>query len=109
MVSLCSLLSLKSFPKGSRLSHGSREARRLLAIEFHLVDAAISPLRSGLKGDSLTPVADGVILGGSTLPDAALSLDDPIHRGALDFLNNHPIGVIEAYRAAGLEVIHPEL
>lgn len=64
------------------------------------------PLR--LPGHASAPELDRFVLRRCTLPNPAFGLDDPVDLAVSSFLNDHPIGVVEAPRPAGLQIIDAE-
>src|SRR2546422_6501746 len=76
--------------------------------DLGLVDADVAPGRSGRSADALAPVLDGIVLGRRALPDSALGLNDPANLLGLRLLHDHPVGMIEADRAARLQIVDPE-
>src|SRR5437016_3432844 len=87
-------------PSGDHVS----ESPRYFRIEIGLIHTFVPPSRSSSRRDPFAPVANRLILGSRTLPDAALGLDDPVHGSALHFLNHHPVRVIKADCAIRLEI-----
>lgn len=82
---------------------------QLVPLHSKGIDSAVFPCLSSAFGHSLTPITDGFVLRLRAFPYPAFGFNDPVHLLLSFCLNNHPIPVVKADGAAGLQIIDPKL
>src|SRR5439155_22089302 len=83
-----------------------RPFRGFFRVESRLINPNKPPLLLCSFGDPGAPEPYGLIFQFGTLPNTALRLDDRVDLALCGFLNDNPIRMVIADRAARLQVIH---